>query len=191
MEYTEDWFTDNIVKFNNLIPHYSSFECKLLEIGSFEGRSSNWFVENLCQNKGSSLTCIDTFMGSWEHSSTQTNNLYERFLENTRLNSNKIRVIREGSEFALPRLLSLGEKFDFIYVDGNHTFDAVMCDAIYSHQLLTPGGIIIFDDYGWGLDRAPNLIPHHAINAFLAIHRDEYDIIGFDYQVSLRKKEQE
>lgn len=52
----------------------------------------------------------------------------------------------EYSEFALPRFLEDGRRYDFIYVDGSHLFENVFIDAFYSAKLLNDGGAIAFDD---------------------------------------------
>jgi predicted O-methyltransferase YrrM len=51
------------------------------------------------------------------------------------------------SEFALPRLLTEGRRFDLAFIDGNHRFDGVFLDLIYLGRLVRAGGIIILDDY--------------------------------------------
>jgi predicted O-methyltransferase YrrM len=38
-------------------------------------------------------------------------------------------------------------KFDFIYIDGDHTAKGTISDAIRAFSLLKEGGIMIFDDY--------------------------------------------
>lgn len=186
--YTVDWFSENIPKFSRFSNYLTSFSCKILEIGSFEGRSSNWFVENYCTQPESLLTCVDTFQGSWEHDDQQTGQLYDRFKNNVQKNLEKIRIFQKGSEFVLPKLLEDKEKFDFIYIDGNHTFDAVMCDSLYAHGLINPNGIIVFDDYGWNLNQPVQKIPHHAINIFLETHKDDYEVLEMNYQVTIKKK---
>lgn len=50
------------------------------------------------------------------------------------------------SELALPQFLAQGKRFDFIFIDGNHEFEHVFVDYFYSHRLLNPKGIIVFDD---------------------------------------------
>jgi len=48
---------------------------------------------------------------------------------------------------ALPELLKNSEaKFDFIFIDGWHTFDYTLIDFFYADKLLKVGGIIIIDD---------------------------------------------
>ena len=56
--YTVDWFgggedLKQIIKFD------IESELHILEIGSFEGRSTIWFLENLLKNSKSTITCID------------------------------------------------------------------------------------------------------------------------------------
>lgn len=50
------------------------------------------------------------------------------------------------SSLELPRLLSLGDRFDLAYIDGSHLFEDVFVDAYYVARLLEPNGIMLFDD---------------------------------------------
>ncbi len=52
----------------------------------------------------------------------------------------------ERSQIGMPRLWDEGRLFDAVYIDGDHKFDGVFCDAYYAHRLLKPGGIIVIDD---------------------------------------------
>lgn len=52
----------------------------------------------------------------------------------------------EESQVALPRLLSEGRRFDLAFIDGNHRFEGVFLDLVYSGRLLTEGGIVFVDD---------------------------------------------
>lgn len=40
-----------------------------------------------------------------------------------------------------------GERFDFVFIDGNHSYDCVKRDAEIAVSLLTDGGLIAFHDY--------------------------------------------
>jgi hypothetical protein len=40
--------------------------------------------------------------------------------------------------------------FDWVYVDGNHSYDYVMRDLQLCRMKVKPGGIIAGDDYTWG-----------------------------------------
>lgn len=52
----------------------------------------------------------------------------------------------EESLIVLPRLLAEGREFDFAFLDGNHRFEGVFLDLIYSGRLLKEGGVVFFDD---------------------------------------------
>lgn len=42
------------------------------------------------------------------------------------------------------------EKFDVAFIDGLHTYEGVKDDIILFEQLVKPGGVLIFNDYGNG-----------------------------------------
>jgi predicted O-methyltransferase YrrM len=52
----------------------------------------------------------------------------------------------EPSEIVLPRLLAERQGFDFAFIDGLHRFDQVMVEFYFLNRLLTPGGVLVFDD---------------------------------------------
>lgn len=52
----------------------------------------------------------------------------------------------EESQIVLPRLLADGRRFDLAFLDGDHRFERVFLDLIYSGRLLDEGGIVFVDD---------------------------------------------
>ena len=50
------------------------------------------------------------------------------------------------SEFALPELLRRGQKVDFVFIDGWHTFDHCLLDFFYANRLLRVAGVVVFHD---------------------------------------------
>lgn len=46
----------------------------------------------------------------------------------------------------LPKFLDKGDRTDFIFIDGMHTFDFTLVDFFYSDLILKTGGHIVFDD---------------------------------------------
>jgi predicted O-methyltransferase YrrM len=52
----------------------------------------------------------------------------------------------EESQLVLPRLLAEGRRFDLAFIDGNHRFEGVFLDLVYSGRLLKEGGIVFVDD---------------------------------------------
>jgi predicted O-methyltransferase YrrM len=63
----------------------------------------------------------------------------------------------EESQIVLPRLLAEDRQFDLAFLDGNHRFEGVFLDLIYSGRLLKEGGIVFVDDVQLpGVARAVN-----------------------------------
>ena len=183
--FTEDWFNDDGLFILNEID--TTKELHILEIGSFEGKSTIWFLDNILQNKNSTITCVDPWMSySQDHDSINSYkkeknewDLIERktkeiFLHNIveSTNSGKV-IIREGfSDKVLPSLITEQKMYDIIFIDGNHTAPYVMMDSIMSWSLLKNGGIIIFDDYTWRLDKPTTLRPKEAVDYFISTFSD-------------------
>jgi predicted O-methyltransferase YrrM len=57
-----------------------------------------------------------------------------------------VEFYEEESQIVLPRLLAEGRSFDLAFLDGNHRFEGVFLDLVYSGRLLRPGGIVFADD---------------------------------------------
>ena len=58
----------------------------------------------------------------------------------------KFKWMGEHSIHALSKLIKRNEKFEFIYIDGNHRFDDVLVDFYLCDQLMLPGRLLAFDD---------------------------------------------
>src|SRR5262245_20068191 len=50
------------------------------------------------------------------------------------------------SQAVLPELAARGQKVQFAFIDGAHTFDHVLIDFFYVDQMLEIGGVTVFDD---------------------------------------------
>jgi predicted O-methyltransferase YrrM len=57
-----------------------------------------------------------------------------------------VEFFEEESEIVLPRLSSEGRQFDFAFIDGNHRFEAVFLDLMYSGRLLGERKVVFLDD---------------------------------------------
>jgi hypothetical protein len=191
--FSEDWFSPCIPIWTNLFNQLNP--TKVLEIGSFEGRSTCFLIENLTQARDIELHCIDTWHGAVEHqiggfAQTNMSAVEERFLYNVNLSIEKsphsidLKIHKGTSDIELSKLLSAGlnNYFDFIYVDGSHQAPDVLTDAIFSFKLLKVGGLIAFDDYLWSepLPGGKDIIrcPKIAIDAFTNIFARKVKIIN-------------
>lgn len=108
-----------------------------IEIGCAEGASSLTIMDALTAS-GGQHTIVDPFQTTyWESKGI---NLLQMF------GYDQYRLIEKGSEIALPALLDKGEKFDFAFIDGYHTFDHTLLDAFYLIKMLKVGGVLVIDD---------------------------------------------
>jgi len=197
-QFTNDWFSGNIPNWLNLLANLPERDPengrKFLEIGSFEGRSTVWTIENMMQ-KGDYILCIDTWKGGEEHASEDMDCVYDRFLNNIGLAFDETGVAadyaRGLSTEIIAREIGLCFKYpsmyDFIYIDGSHVAKDVLTDACMAWQILKPQGIMVFDDYLWGIPRDVLHRPKPAIDAFTTIFAEEAGIISIGYQVAVKK----
>jgi predicted O-methyltransferase YrrM len=197
LKYDYDWFSKNLAEILFWVkPTIKEIKNpKILEIGGFEGRSTRWFIENFL-NDGGELHCIDTWEGSLEHDEMDMDfsSIYDVFSHNLReyIDDGTCIVHRGMSKDILPKLLSEGHQFDFIYVDGSHLASDVIIDGVLSYLLLKTGGILAFDDYMYGYtDKRPYDIPHHAINFFDSAFRDRgrIELLGLNLMATYKKLE--
>ncbi|MDT6993900.1 class I SAM-dependent methyltransferase [Burkholderia cenocepacia] len=176
MAFTRDWFSNSIPSWNEaLAPFKGGENLRFLEIGSFEGRSSCWLLENVLTSDSSVLHCVDPWVGP----------IYERFIDSVSPWKDKVVMHRGKSEDMLP--LTPGP-FDLVYIDGLHMGFNVLQDAVLTWNKLKVGGLMIFDDYLWehqGLDRT--LVPKDAVDGFLSVIHGRYELLHLGYQVIIRK----
>jgi predicted O-methyltransferase YrrM len=196
-QFTQDWFSHNIPVWEQLAtllpgtPGQRNF----LEIGSFEGRSAVWMVENMMAD-GDALSCVDTWGGSEEHNNGELNGAEERFRYNIAMVENKHRdrivcADKETSvEFLARRLFAVvpESEFHFIYIDGSHTAKDVLTDACMAWPLLKQGGLMVFDDYLWGESRDILHRPKLAVDFFVNTFAEGLDIVHIGHQFAVKKK---
>jgi predicted O-methyltransferase YrrM len=189
--YTKDWFSFNIRQLDEVLKKVSELNM-VLEIGSYEGRSTVYFAERL--NEKGKIVCVDTWMGGKEHTVQDMTGVIDRFKHNIKIACEErpdisIEAYQSKSSVYLAKLLDTGghEQFDLIYIDGSHQSHDVLTDACMSFPLLKHKGIMVFDDYVWGNPAAPLDNPKIAIDAFTTIFGQFFDLVLNANQVVLQR----
>lgn len=185
--FTQDWFSVNI-KGLDILLKFKDMELHMLEIGSFEGRSTVWFLENLLLHPKSTITCIDTFQGSSAEPAFKTidnDQTKKNFLHNISKFKDKVTVYMGKSSDVL---CSITPQYHIIYIDGDHRAAHVLADAVLAFRHLYEGGVMIFDDYTGGREElfSPNQA-FTAVNAFMNAYSPYIKIIQFGYQMVIQK----
>jgi predicted O-methyltransferase YrrM len=179
--FSQDGTTKNTERWRSALSHLiGAAGVHGVEVGTYEGRSAIWFLENILTHPSSSITCIDLFDGPYDAT----------FDHNLATFAGRVRKLRAPSQLALRSLEPWS--YDFAYIDGSHTAKDVLLDAMLVWDLVKPGGIVIFDDYGWaGLNEeltGDAFTPRIAVDAFLHVLEPYIEIVHKEYQVIVRKR---
>lgn len=65
--------------------------------------------------------------------------------------------------------------FDFIFIDGDHSFDGVLQDFANYSNLLKSGGVLVFDDY---LDEWDSAGVRPAVDRIVDENKEKFHIVG-------------
>lgn len=198
-KFTEKWFDHMLPSWKLMFDFYlkESEINSVLEIGCYEGRASTFLLDSYLSSTVT-YDVVDTFGGSEEEAGMKdtmerlksSDFIYENFTHNISFHPNiELSVYRERSQYALPELVKHGREYDFIYIDASHMADDTFVDGYYAHRLLRPGGLIIFDDFGWKDPTRPHASesPELGIKTFFKVYSREYDTLRVGYQVAAIK----
>jgi len=145
-EFTADHFSHNIPNWKIWFSRCNYNAVNLLEIGSFEGRSTVWFCENALQHPDSAIVCVDPWSAPKTDVNLATDNvIYERFMRNVSRFGKKVKPIIGNSRDVLKNLPH--NYFDAVYIDGDHESHGVLEDGVLAFPLVRIGGVMIFDDF--------------------------------------------
>jgi hypothetical protein len=153
---------------------------KCAEIGVWQGR----FSSEILKHKPSELHLIDP----WETQDVikrcysipqkKMDNIYER-VSNKFSKFNEVTLHRKFStDVSFPK-----QYFDWVYIDADHSYDAVKKDLEFYYPLMKRGGYLCGDDYnlwmnkpktGFGSDGGGG--PKPAVDEFVKTHNLEIEI---------------
>lgn len=130
----------------NLIKELGDVSDKtMIEIGSFIGESTIIFARHFKH-----VIAVDPFLPNYDPNDPTSNfnfdDVFNEFKNRIEEKKDKVTIHRLMSNDAIKELDS--ETYDFIYIDGLHTYDGVKNDIINYLPLVKPGGVIGGHDYG-------------------------------------------
>lgn len=146
-----------------------------LELGSWEGQSvvlAGWLFPN------AQLTSVDWFSNP---------KAVRNFEHNTEPFKDRLTTIAGTSHEVLIDLGREGRRFDVIYIDADHRFDAVLLDTILAWGLVKVGGYLVWDDYLWTHPNLGGLVTKPAMDAWFKTRAPFCDVVFADWQVCVRK----
>jgi cephalosporin hydroxylase len=146
-------------------------EINYLEIGTHSGGSACLMLKHpkLTNVYGMDLET------STRHEAVQQNvqkykrddNHFDYFIGNSR-DKNLVKKVRDTVK-----------QVDMLFIDGEHTLDAVIEDFLNYKDLVNEGGYIIFDDYN---DYGYNPVVKHGVDMIVNEYLfDDYEVLGFTY----------
>lgn len=181
-----DWFTGGYAEEafqRNLAPHFGQEDFHVLQIGAYCGDASEWMLRYLVTGHRSWLVDVDTWEGSKEaaHAILDFDEVEQFYIDRVKQYKHVGRFKGTSDEY----FAMIPSPFNFIYIDGAHTSEQVLRDAVNADRYLKPGGLIAFDDYQWS-DGTQN-IPNPAINAFMRCYEQRYEVQEIGLQVWMRR----
>jgi predicted O-methyltransferase YrrM len=160
-ENIEGWFT-----FQNLYKNMISSAKDnyiFVEIGTWKGKSTVFMAEQIKETKKKiKFYAIDTFVGTagyetWDSVVNKT--LYDEYLKNIEPVKDYIITIKGNSNIVHSQFEN--DTIDFIFIDGDHTYEGVSADLKGWYPKLKVGGVIAGHDYN-----EPNTGVKLAVDSF-------------------------
>jgi predicted O-methyltransferase YrrM len=119
---------------------------KIVEIGSWHGKSTVWLASALRKKKNAKIYAVDPHVGSPEKANEfRKINTYKNFKGNIKSSgiAEKVVPLRKTS---LRAAKDFSDKVDLVFIDGSHKFNAARADFLYWKIHLKRGGWIVLHD---------------------------------------------
>lgn len=122
-----------------------------LEIGTCRAESTSYILEK-CPNVVKLYT-IDPYKAYEDWNGEINQEIIDKFMmiaqENLKEYGDRVQMIRETSIDAAAKISTITDKaeFDFIFVDGDHSYEATLADCQAYYPLLKKGGLFCGHDY--------------------------------------------
>lgn len=175
-EFSENMFQQWIPKWQTYLGHLSDQpNVTGIEIGVLHGDCSVFCAEKIANGPNSIHYAIDIDENE--------------FLMNNISPFPNIKFLKGYSHDVLRREFLQPNIADYIYIDGSHLAIDVLQDAVLSYYLLKDNGILIFDDYGWGIHTTDETQkPKLGIDSFLSGYMGYFHVLEMGWQVICKKR---
>lgn len=131
-----------------------------VEIGVAEGKNAESILKNLNVKR---LYLVDPYVAYYDHEWLWTHYIHREPEAHERLRNFKDKIVWLKS-LSSNTALSILEPLDFVYIDGNHTFEFCYVDITNYYPLVREGGVIgghNFEGQYPGVVRAVSLFSHY------------------------------
>ena len=175
-QFTQAYFNYRIPIFSQTLQHLSNQpEINALEIGSSEGMSACWLLDNILTHSTAKLTCIAP-----QFDPEFTTNIKKTGVEE------KVTCLQGLPPKLLTNLAA--NTYDLINIQDKCKLpERVRQNTEGSWRLLKTEGTLIFSDYQWENPHKPEQKPQLEIDAFLATVKGKFEIIYQAQQLAIKK----
>lgn len=130
--------------FEEFLHEYVPPNTFIAEIGSFAGASAEMILNQL--NGTGFLLCVDSwdkeyYNGQWNMAEV------ESCFDRLKSNRNMHKMVGQSVPAAKWLLEHSNIRYDVVYIDADHSYEAVMADITNWSKLLKPGGIVAGHDF--------------------------------------------
>jgi hypothetical protein len=175
------WFNKSGREFQALVKPFAGKPITYVEVGVWKGDSAAWMCENVLTHPDAIGYGFDPYPTDPKHGQAEIDQI-------------KLEVSQRLSKYVTPGRLPRfvlnfyaatdprnglpdeSLEIDLLYLDGDHTAGAVVCDWCAAWPLLKVGTVVIFDDWGIGKRKHHRHVPEAFEAIKLAFH-DMVDVI--------------
>tara|TARA_Y100000768_G_C23949857_1_gene669558 strand:+ start:541 stop:1278 length:738 start_codon:yes stop_codon:yes gene_type:complete len=179
-KYSKIWFLSNLNIFEKILKNNPK---NILEVGTYEGLVSIWFCEKYPSSK---VFAVDPLVQDLSTKKERVENEQVKNLQENLNNYNNKNLIFE-KKTSDNYFLNNKIKFDIIYIDGLHTYDACSKDIINSFDCLNINGYLMIDDVRLNVyPKKLNVI--NAVMNFTTAYKNYIQVKFFGWNVIIIKK---
>ena len=177
-KFSTSWFLDRIPTWTKLLKDFKGKpDINYLEVGTLEGRSAIWVLENIATHPTSKVTLIDTF----------SENNRDTLMSNLKLSgqADRVKILAGYSTDKLKELPA--DSMDLVYIDGSGKGTVMLSDLTSCWHLLKLNGIVTISRYQLNdqLRKALGLElgdpgPQETIDTFLKFYKPYIKVLAYE-----------